>query len=54
MPYYADLYGVPADQEMREIDRVEDELSPLPENIKRIRTLIATLELVLKEDFMQL
>jgi hypothetical protein len=29
---------------MREIDRLEDELSPLPENITRIRKLISTLE----------
>jgi hypothetical protein len=37
--------GVEADEEMREIDRLEDELSPLPENITRIRKLISTLEL---------
>ena len=30
---------------MREIDRLEDELSPLPESIRRIRRLISTLEL---------
>jgi hypothetical protein len=29
---------------MREIDRLEDELSPLPENITRVRKLISTLE----------
>jgi len=37
--------GVEADEEMREIDRLEDELSPLPESITRIRKLISTLEL---------
>ena len=37
--------GVAADEEMRDIDRLEDELSPLPENIARIRGLISTLEL---------
>ena len=37
--------GVETDEEMREIDRLEDELSPLPENIARIRKLISTLEL---------
>ncbi len=37
--------GVEADEEMREIDRLEDELSPLPENIARIRRLISTLEM---------
>ena len=37
--------GVDADEEMREIDRLEDELSPLPEPIPRIRKLISTLEL---------
>lgn len=37
--------GVEADEEMREIDRLEDEASPLPENITRIRKLISTLEL---------
>ncbi len=37
--------GVVADDEMREIDRLEDELSPLPESITRIRKLISTLEL---------
>jgi hypothetical protein len=30
---------------MRDIDRLEDELSPLPENVTRIRKLISTLEL---------
>ena len=34
-----------ADEEMREIDRLEDELSPLPENITRIRKLVSALEL---------
>jgi hypothetical protein len=37
--------GVEADEEMREIDRLEDELSPLPETIRRIRKLISSLEL---------
>ncbi len=37
--------GVAADQEMLEIDRLEDELSPLPENVTRIRKLISTLEM---------
>jgi hypothetical protein len=37
--------GVEADEEMLTIDRLEDELSPLPENITRIRKLISTLEL---------
>ncbi len=37
--------GVEADEEMRDIDRLEDELSPLPENVTRIRKLISTLEL---------
>ncbi len=37
--------GAEADEEIREIDRLEDELSPLPENITRIRKLISTLEL---------
>ena len=37
--------GVEADEEMREIDRLEDELSPLPENVTRISKLISTLEL---------
>jgi hypothetical protein len=37
--------GVEADEEMRAIDRLEDELSPLPENVTRIRRLISTLEL---------
>jgi len=37
--------GVEADEEMREIDRLEDEISPLPERTRRIRTLISTLEL---------
>jgi len=37
--------GVEADEEMREIDRLERELSPLPDNIARIRKLISTLEL---------
>ena len=32
--------GVEADEEMRGIDRLEDELSPLPENITRIRKLV--------------
>ncbi|MFC1639352.1 hypothetical protein ACFL3B_01155 [Gemmatimonadota bacterium] len=37
--------GVDADEEMLAIDRLEDELSPLPENTRRIRKLISTLEL---------
>ena len=37
--------GIEPDEEMREIDRLEDELSPLPENITRVRKLISTLEL---------
>ena len=37
--------GVEADEEMLAIDRLEDELSPLPENTRRIRKLISTLEL---------
>jgi hypothetical protein len=37
--------GVETDEEMLAIDRLEDELSPLPENIARIRKLISTLEL---------
>ncbi|NLS93120.1 MAG: hypothetical protein GXX96_13270 [Planctomycetaceae bacterium] len=37
--------GGEVDEEMREIDRLEDELSPLPANITRIRKLISTLEL---------
>ncbi len=37
--------GVEADEEMLGIDRLEDELSPLPENVTRIRKLISTLEL---------
>ncbi len=37
--------GVSADEEMLGIDRMEDEFSPLPENVKRIRKLISTLEL---------
>jgi len=37
--------GVEADEEMREIDRLENELTPLPESIMRIRKLISTLEL---------
>jgi len=37
--------GVEADDEMRDIDRLEDELSPLPENVTRIRKLISTFEL---------
>jgi hypothetical protein len=37
--------GVEADEEMRAIDRLEDELSPLPDNLTRIRKLISTLEL---------
>ena len=37
--------GVEADEEMLAIDRLEDELSPLPENITRIRKLISSLEL---------
>jgi len=37
--------GVEADEEMLEIDRLEDAISPLPEDIKRIRKLISTLEL---------
>jgi hypothetical protein len=32
--------GVEADEEMREIDRQAEELSPLPENITRIRRLV--------------
>jgi len=35
--------GVEADEEMREIDRLEDVLSALPDNITRIRKLISTL-----------
>jgi hypothetical protein len=37
--------GVEVDEEMRDIDRLEDKLSPLPGNIARIRKLISTLEL---------
>ena len=37
--------GVETDQEMLEIDRLEDELSPMPENVTRIRKLISTLEM---------
>ena len=37
--------GVVTDAEMREIDQLEDELSPLPDNVARIRRLISTLEL---------
>jgi len=37
--------GVATDKEMREIDRLEDELSPLPAGITRVRRLISTLEL---------
>ncbi len=37
--------GVEPDEEMREIDQWEDGLSPLPENIARVRKLISTLEL---------
>ena len=37
--------GVEADEEMRGIDRLEDELSPLPDGVTRIRRLISTLEL---------
>ncbi len=37
--------GVETDDEMREIDALEDQLSPLPEGATRIRVLISTLEL---------
>ena len=37
--------GVEADEEMLGIDRLEEEFSPLPENVTRIRKLISTLEL---------
>ena len=37
--------GVAADEEIRAIDRLEDALSPLPDNVARIRKLISTLEL---------
>ncbi len=37
--------GVEADEEMLGIDTLEDEFSPLPENVTRIRKLISTLEL---------
>lgn len=37
--------GCQPDAEIREIDRMEDELAPLPENVAKIRGLISTLEL---------
>jgi len=37
--------GAETDEEMRDIDRLEDEISPLPESIAQIRKLISTLEL---------
>lgn len=37
--------GGEVDEEMREIDRLEDGISPLPANIARIRKLISTFEL---------
>jgi len=42
--YWANC-GVEVDKEMLGIDRLEDELSPLSQNIARIRTLISTLEM---------
>ncbi len=37
--------GVEADAEIREMDRMEDNISPMPPNVSRIRDLISTLEM---------